>query len=147
MQLGADRGERGIIGDWGAVDDKARAWKRLKDCIQRGIVDPVMSPGEPRTQDQRHAVDRDHIGETRAELAAGIAPIHGVEAQPETAAAEIGLAVARSMERLRLESGVRRKLELTYARWHDEAIAALKASTNRLALGDQLTEREAVGGE
>src|SRR5262249_2010260 len=109
-----------------------------------------MSPGEPRTQDQRHAVDRDHIGETRAELAAGIAPIHGVEAQPETAAAEIGLAVARSMERLRLKSGVRRNLEPTYARWHDEAIAALKASTKAFAgelRGERITEREAVGGE
>src|SRR4029079_7909269 len=47
-KLGAGGGQRGVLRGRGAVDDEARAGKRLEYGGKGRIAHPVMRPGEPR---------------------------------------------------------------------------------------------------
>src|SRR5262245_34209869 len=49
-KLGAGGGERGIFRRRGAVDDEARAGKRLEQGGERGIADPVVRPRDACAQ-------------------------------------------------------------------------------------------------
>jgi hypothetical protein len=52
LELGAGRGERGVLRRQRAVDDEARARQRLEHRRERGIAHPVVRPGEPAAQKQ-----------------------------------------------------------------------------------------------
>jgi hypothetical protein len=52
-KLCAGGGERGILRRRGAVDDEARAGKRLELRGERGIGDPVVCPRHARAQGER----------------------------------------------------------------------------------------------
>ena len=65
---------------------------------------PVMRPGEPRAQHQRHALsDRESSNRAPSSLRVSVA-VHRLVAEPEAAAGEIGLAVGRRVEALRLRA-------------------------------------------
>ena len=86
-KLRAGRGERGVLCREGAVDDEARAGKRLEHRRQRGVAHPIVRPGEPSAQRQhRVGIDRQHPIEARAQLAPGIGRVASVEGEREAAA-------------------------------------------------------------
>jgi len=99
-----------------------------------------MRPGEAAVPDDGHVVDDLQGVETRAQFAAGVGRVHGAVTEPEAAAGEIGLAVARRMERLRLH----RRIGRDAARGRNrETITALETADIALALG---TGAELVAG-
>src|SRR5262249_58351923 len=58
--LCAGGGERRILRRGSAVDDEARAGKRLEDRGERGVAHPVVRPSEPPPQrERRGGVERD----------------------------------------------------------------------------------------
>ena len=88
-----------------------------------------MRPGEPCAQREHGAgVERQQAVEARAELAAGVGAGAAVIGQSEAAAVDVGLAVGRGAEVLRLHRGVRREP----AEQGGEAIAALHPRAERL---------------
>ena len=151
MQFGGGGGERGILWRRRAVDGEVRAGQRLENGVQGcGIGEPVVRPGETAAQYQRHAIDDLQIVDARAELASGVGGIHRSVRQPEAAAGEIGLAVARRMEVLRLQRGIRRHPDDDAGDRHGITIAAFEPRS--VALADEgrpqlIAERNAVGGE
>ena len=132
MQFGAGGGERGIARRRRAVDDEVCARQCLEHGVERRIGDPVMRPGEPaRAATSGMASSIVRSSKRGAEFAARIGRRHRVIGQPEAAAGEIGLAVARRVEVLRLQRGVRRDARSTAAR---VAIAGLDARGVTLAV-------------
>ncbi len=66
-KLGAGGGERGIRCRRGAVDDEARAGKRLKDRREGRIAHQVMRPGEARAQRQQGGrIERHQVSATES---------------------------------------------------------------------------------
>jgi hypothetical protein len=47
-KLGTGRREHGIFAGRCAIDDEARAGKRLEEGGERGIADPIVRPGDAR---------------------------------------------------------------------------------------------------
>ena len=98
-KLGTGRRKRGVLRGCCAVDDEARAWKRLEHGAERRIADPVMRPGKPRAQCERSGgIDQQQAVEAAAQFAPGIGCVTRVESEPEAAAVKVGLAVARRVE-------------------------------------------------
>jgi hypothetical protein len=52
-KLGTGRREHGIFAGRCAIDDEARAGKRLEEGGERGIADPNVRPGDARAQGER----------------------------------------------------------------------------------------------
>jgi hypothetical protein len=52
-KLGTGRREHGIFAGRCAIDDEARAGKRLEEGGERGIADPIVRPGDARAQGER----------------------------------------------------------------------------------------------
>src|SRR5215831_14173044 len=72
-KLGAGRGEGGILRRRGAVDDKARAGKRLEHGGECRIADPVVRPGDARAQRERGlGIEQQQAVETSAQFAARV---------------------------------------------------------------------------
>ena len=57
LQLRAGRGERGVRRWRRAIDGEARARQRLERRLETRRAGPVVHPGEPGKQRQRHAVE------------------------------------------------------------------------------------------
>jgi hypothetical protein len=70
-----------------------------------------MRPRHARAQDQRHRADELEIVEARADFAAGVDRAQGAIVEPEAAAAEIGLALTRCVQQLRLQRSTGREAE------------------------------------
>ena len=109
-KLRAGRHQCGILRRCGAVDDEARARKRLEHRREGRVADPVVRPGETRAQ-REHGIglDRHQLVEARAELAPGVGAGAPVLGECEAAAVDVGFAVGRRAEALRLHRGVGRQ--------------------------------------
>ena len=70
---------------------------------QRRIADKIVRPGEPGAQDQRHAGDTSDRRSARRVRCGGRC-VHRRIGEAEAAAGEVGLAVARRVEILRLHA-------------------------------------------
>ena len=106
-KLGTGRRKRGVLRGCCAVDDEARAWKRLEQGGKRGITDPVMRPGNARAHGERGlGIEQQQSVEAPTQFASGIGRAARVKAECEAAAGEIGFAVGRRVEVLRLDRGV-----------------------------------------
>ena len=73
-----------------------------------GLLTQSCAQATPGAQHQRHGAEHRQIVGAGAEFAAGIVRGLRIVGQPEAAAGEIGLAVARRVEPLRLQRGVGR---------------------------------------
>src|SRR5262249_57810875 len=68
--LCAGGGERRILRRGSAVDDEARAGKRLEDRGERGVAHPVVRPSDPPPQRERRVgIERGEAIEARDKLA------------------------------------------------------------------------------
>ena len=67
-----------------------------------------MRPSQARAQHERHGAEHGQIVKAGAHFAARVVRRHGVVGEPEATAAQIGLAVARRAEPLRLQCRVGR---------------------------------------
>ena len=91
----------------GAVDDEARAGKRLEQRRQRRVADPIVCPSDPPTQRQHGiGVDRQHPVEARAQLASGVGRVAAIEGKCKAVRDGAGLGVTGRVEALRLDRGV-----------------------------------------
>jgi hypothetical protein len=145
-QLGAGRGERGVLRRVRAVDDEACARKGLERRRKARVAHPVVRPGEPRPQ-REHGVgiERQQAVEARAQFAPGVGAGATGIGKPEAAAVDVGLAVARGAEVLRLDGGIGRQP----AEDGREAVATFnpRAEALRVEAGGEMIarKREAVG--
>ena len=79
-KLGAGRGQRGVFRQRRAVDDEARARKRLEYRRQRRIAHPIVCPGNaPAQRQHRIGIDRQNPVEARAQLAPGVGRVAGAD--------------------------------------------------------------------
>src|SRR5262245_54988611 len=89
-KLGAGGGERGIFRRRGAVDDEARAGKRLEQGGERGIADPVVRPRDACAQGERGLGVEQQPVEAPAQLASGVGRVVRIKAEREAASVEVG---------------------------------------------------------
>jgi hypothetical protein len=113
------RRERRILRRRRAVDDEARARKRLEHRGQGRVAHPVVRPGHTRAQ-RKHGigVEREHAVEAGTELAPGVVTGAGIVGERKAATVSVGLAVTGRVEALRLDRGIGRdaaKVKGTYA--------------------------------
>src|SRR5215471_4315752 len=144
-KFGAGRRERGVLRRRRAVDDEARARKRLERGSERRVAHPVVRPGDPGTERKYSVgVKSKHAVEAGAEFAPGITASAGIVGKREAAAVGVGLAVARRAEALHLNRGIGRNAAVDCG----EAIAALDPPAIALrveARGEMVAgKREAV---
>jgi len=145
-KLPAGRNERRVLHRERAVDDEARAGKRLKNRHQRRIAHPVMRPGDAAAQRQyRIGIDRQHPVEARAQFAPGVGGVAAIETERKAIGDQPGLGVARRVEVLRLDSCVRRDAGVGCR----EAVAAFEPPAVALGVevgGQMVANGEPVGG-
>ena len=109
-----------------------------------------MRPGGPCAQKKRHVADDLEIVEARANLASGVGRGRRIVIKPETAAGEIGLAVARRVEQLRLQRRVRGDADDARGAVDRHAIAIPGLDASGIALsgearGELVVDRDAAG--